>query len=293
MSWSCKYLFFGPATLRSGVDRPDLDAVFARGFDGSLAPANWMELPAGVKALLARCCPPAVARLVVAFVVDSVDRVIAGWARPHVSKKRLERIAPTVAHRDPLGAVMGVSVLVRIETSALDASPYSVFRRLAEAVSLANGAGDVTREAAARDGRSVAEVSPAHNAGRSAAALAGPQGLFLVPRPALCAANYNETPESLAGHVDGFALWLSCWAATLTVLPPTLGLKLLGSVFGVLSAFSSTLALTLEVGGSAVVWCGVSRRHSVLNHIRNISAWRPGKPRPERWPESWRIGWEG
>ncbi len=24
-----------------------------------------------------------------------------------------------------------------------------------------------------------------------------------------------------------------------------------------------------------------------------MSAWRPGKPRPERWPESWRIGWEG
>jgi len=74
-------------------------------------------------ALLKRCRPAHVTWFIVAVVVDSVDRVLRTWTRPHVVKECLKRYSPTVAHCNASAAVEAIRLVRCLETTTLHAVP--------------------------------------------------------------------------------------------------------------------------------------------------------------------------
>lgn len=79
-------------------------------------------------------CPAAIFRLVVAVVVNSVDRVLAGRPRPHVRVEALEGVQPSLANSDSAPSVLRESRPCRPQASGLHVDPRSVFRALGSGV---------------------------------------------------------------------------------------------------------------------------------------------------------------
>lgn len=86
-----------------------------------------------VSGLLASCRPLAVRRRIAPLVPNSLNRVSRRWARPHISKERLES-KPSTAHADADCAVSSVARIIRIVASSLDACPHLVLRALRHAM---------------------------------------------------------------------------------------------------------------------------------------------------------------
>jgi hypothetical protein len=70
--------------------------------------------------------PTAIARFVVAIVVDAV-KLVLWWARAHIFDKRGEVMAPSVAHRNAAPAPVGVSRVRRVVAAAAHIAPRLVF----------------------------------------------------------------------------------------------------------------------------------------------------------------------
>jgi hypothetical protein len=83
--------------------------------------------PARVQLLLALCGPAAVGRLVVAVVVDAVNRM--AWRRlaAHVCQKVLVRLAPSVADSDPPASVSVKPVIMRVGAAHYHRAPRPKF----------------------------------------------------------------------------------------------------------------------------------------------------------------------
>ncbi len=88
-----------------------------------------MTLSSSVVPLLKRCCPSNVRRLVMAVVVDAINRMRQRWTRPDVSQEYLERVVPCVDHGDASSAVVLELLRPRIAAPLLDIGPRGVFRR--------------------------------------------------------------------------------------------------------------------------------------------------------------------
>lgn len=87
-------------------------------------------------------CPSAVARLVAAIVVDSVDGVLRRWFRAHVFKERRKAVSPSVAHGYPPSSVETKLVVSWVVATADHLRPRRVLRR-----HLAAGSGAMERGA--------------------------------------------------------------------------------------------------------------------------------------------------
>ncbi len=61
---------------------------------------------ASVGPLLFRRRPAAIARLIIAVVIDSVNGMLGRWARPHVGRECLETHSPSLAHRNAASSVV-------------------------------------------------------------------------------------------------------------------------------------------------------------------------------------------
>jgi hypothetical protein len=89
------------------------DAEFARPVNGTESPAfprDDKRIPF-VARLLSQRCPSTVAGLVIAVVVDAIDRMLAGWSRAHVRQKVLKAVAarPALANTDSAPSVFWIS----------------------------------------------------------------------------------------------------------------------------------------------------------------------------------------
>jgi hypothetical protein len=71
--------------------------------------------------------PPAVAGLVVAIGVDSVDGVAWAGTSPHICEERGEVVAPSIADRDAAPAIVRVASGPRVSASRQHARPRVVF----------------------------------------------------------------------------------------------------------------------------------------------------------------------
>ena len=58
--------------------------------------------------------PVAVAGFVMLFPVDSVNAMVWGWSRPHISQKVFKRITPPLADPDAFGSNADVTTLIAI-----------------------------------------------------------------------------------------------------------------------------------------------------------------------------------
>jgi hypothetical protein len=86
------------------------------------------EISARVVCLFYSSCPPAVPRLVVPVVVDSVDAVIRSRAPAHIMKKVGIPFfsAPVLTHSDPASSVQVKLICGWIATALKHCAPYSV-----------------------------------------------------------------------------------------------------------------------------------------------------------------------
>ena len=74
-----------------------------------------------------------------AIAVNSIQRMILAWARPHVGKERGKIIDPPVANLNATTTVKMKIWIIWICTSALHASPSEIFWRTAHAVGFGIG----------------------------------------------------------------------------------------------------------------------------------------------------------
>lgn len=92
------------------------------------------RLSALINPLLLRRGPSAITRLVIAFSVDAINRVLGRWARSHVRVEVGEVVQPSLTHPHPASTV-ACEVSPRHARAAVDhVRPSSVFRRLGQAM---------------------------------------------------------------------------------------------------------------------------------------------------------------
>lgn len=80
------------------------------------------------------CSPANILRFVIAFVVDSIQRVRRRWSRSHIIDKRLEGIAPLLADSDSSRSVSEVAVVAGKIAAMIHRTPNIVLRRFGLAV---------------------------------------------------------------------------------------------------------------------------------------------------------------
>lgn len=89
---------------------------------------NWLSVTPRptIVSLFFMSGPAAIARLVVAIVIDAIKRM--PWRpRAHMVNKRLEAVSPFVAHSYAAPAVAVVLIIVSVVTSALSVVPRMIF----------------------------------------------------------------------------------------------------------------------------------------------------------------------
>jgi hypothetical protein len=85
--------------------------------------------------------PTAIARLIVAVIVDPVNRVLGTGAFSHVGAERLERVTPAVTHLDATTAIIREVVGLRIGAAINHLAPNPVFGCCGQSVPALIGAG--------------------------------------------------------------------------------------------------------------------------------------------------------
>ncbi len=83
---------------------------------------------ATIPSLLVLCSPSAIGRLVIAVIVDAVNRH-AFWARSHVGNKLSEAVLPFVAHGNPAPAVVWIPLVALVKAARFHVRPDAVFGR--------------------------------------------------------------------------------------------------------------------------------------------------------------------
>lgn len=78
---------------------------------------------AGVFQLFVKCCPVAVARLVVSVHVITLDRMLGGRSRPHVRQEVAEASEPALADENPPTAVSAIASIAWIQAAVFHPAP--------------------------------------------------------------------------------------------------------------------------------------------------------------------------
>lgn len=145
--------------------------------------------------LLFRGRPSTVARLIVAIVVDSVDRVPRGRAAPHVMNERRETLCPGRTHDYAATAIFVIVTGARRVASALHQCPHVVFRCCAQSMRSVYEPGSFSVKASTREDLS-AEVILPH--GGNTAAVTSTAPCAVPRRRSFCFAENGESAEPLA-----------------------------------------------------------------------------------------------
>ena len=148
--------------------------------------------------------PAAVARLVVAFVVDAVKRVIRR-SRPHIGIEGLKRVAPAIAQANAATAVVLIAIRARVVATAFQRPPSLVFAAIRAAMLRKPFLSAVTSEA-------TATLSPPHAQRLGSGARHLPAIAHAIPYGYLLSAavsavnsgsfEYDEVAKSLACEID-------------------------------------------------------------------------------------------
>ena len=161
---------FDHASMNSGKPGP-LSASFR----------NSVQRDSSIVALVSdlnfRRGPNTVSELIVSFIIQSLNRMLTTWPRPHVAQELFKALSPFVTNRNAATSVARVGVLVRIQTPTLDSGPSLILGAACLAVSFLVHA-ELNKQTAATLTGSIFEISTPNALLRSAVAAAQP-----IPRP--------------------------------------------------------------------------------------------------------------
>lgn len=159
-----------------------------------MASLVWPRMPS-IALLLKVGSPSAIGRLVVAAVVDAVDRMLRGWPASHIGKERLIGVTPAFADSNSTAAVISKLLVMWRRAPLAQALPRYVFRSgavsVSPAVDAAEFSSDATATARASSGQQVTKCDvlvSAVAATQPANTLAG----------GIIAPNYNQTTYALS-----------------------------------------------------------------------------------------------
>ena len=78
--------------------------------------------------------PTNILRLVMAVIVDSIDRMFVAWTKTYVRKERVERLSPSIAHSDTSPTVISEGAAPFIKTPLLHRGPCAMLSGLTQTV---------------------------------------------------------------------------------------------------------------------------------------------------------------
>src|ERR1700674_5023317 len=109
-------------SLRYGSASQSLTVIFLLHSELSrdlLCDFGFSRATTAVAVLFLLCCPTAIRCLIVAVVVDSVDRVLGCWLLAHIGKKirKTIRPEPTVTYLDTSAAVRGIMFIIWVKAA--------------------------------------------------------------------------------------------------------------------------------------------------------------------------------
>lgn len=87
-----------------------------------------------VRHLLLACRPAHVARLVVAIVLDAIQRQVGRWTPTDVSQKRFETVTPLFAYGDATASVVAILGVVGVVAALQHRSPQNMLSASAQAM---------------------------------------------------------------------------------------------------------------------------------------------------------------
>jgi len=154
-----------------------------------------------VAVLLLFCGPYAIARFVVACIVNTFNRVHFGWARPHVSHERIEGFTPARADRNAHSAVSGETYGRGIVASSLHGVPDSVVGMSAHAVLSGPVADAFVLQASTRSRDRVSQVLAVNVLDSSTGASANPIVAPVETRTLYRPMQNNPSSARRASHV--------------------------------------------------------------------------------------------
>lgn len=149
-----------------------------------------------VVALLRFDRPSAVIQLIVAVVVNAINRMFVGRARTHVGVERHERIAPAFADANTTPAVLVKIFHGWIQAAVLHRAPYAVLWRIAQTVRFLR----LAARAAATDRMALFQAIRHHVALLAAGASTTPKALRTVNA---CQRNNDPLSECSTGEIFG------------------------------------------------------------------------------------------
>lgn len=79
--------------------------------------------------------PAAIARLIIAIIIDSINTVFARWPYTHICEKVFEGVTPAVANFNTASTVIFIRVVVRIIATLCHPTPYPKLASMGRAVS--------------------------------------------------------------------------------------------------------------------------------------------------------------
>lgn len=189
----------GTFNIPSAIDSATQDAQWYSTFFTPITHALCLAakcdsmVTSGITALLARCCPAAITRLVVAIIVNAFNRMLRTGAWSHVFIKRLKGL-PLLAYFNATFPISRVFHSRGGRATTVHASPDAVFRGLGHAV-LAAMATPTSTVAA------VPKLLANHDGFSSALASAQPIGPLRFSSRGGDIANNCPSPERLSSQV--------------------------------------------------------------------------------------------
>lgn len=175
------------------------------GSDHCFAVALNDNITSRVRVLLYVSRPPTVSRLIVAIVVDAVDGMKRAWLRPHVGKKVLKRLKPSLAYANASVEIISLVPFVFsiLRTPIQHAAPCGVFCLPTHAVFCASNGVDFASEAPTRLGVSTAKIPSSNHDGAAAIARTSPCVRFIFVSGEF---DDRERPKLHRNHVDEAAV---------------------------------------------------------------------------------------
>ncbi len=163
--------------------------------------------------LRATARPAAIARFVVAIVVDPVKRMLGRRPPTNISEECLERLLPSVADADAPAAVMDPSAQFRVRATFAHLTPRLVFRRTAHSVSAAQAGNGFTLETAATPMLPISEIAAMRSRDISAIAMAEPNRLSA---DFLSTLDHREATKPHPGQINQWWHGLSITSSAMT-----------------------------------------------------------------------------
>ena len=172
---------------------------------------RYVDVGASISRLLKIGDPTTVSRLVVAVVVDTINRVFFGWTRPHVGIECLKAVEPSITNLDTSRSIDWKFVIGLVSASSLHSGPDIILICLTKAMQsrfcqpidfqhFGSAFGLIT---ATTELLAINEVGTGRSRDFGAFALAQPKNVS-IGRLRLISPYYRQTKEFLARKIAEF-----------------------------------------------------------------------------------------